>query len=167
MVPTGMAGARRLLQHAPLDGCPRGGHRERTPVLGLYVRPAARGRGVGSALMHAAMAAASARPGLRVPRPTPAEANVPAQRLNESTGLRAWDVGPMATTADARFRAQVRMDLKLGANGPDRRERTRNRRCRIRPAPMTGIGPTPRAAGSARPPTAPTPRDAPPVGGRR
>jgi RimJ/RimL family protein N-acetyltransferase len=83
-------------------------------VLGMYVRPAARGRGVGAGLMRAAIAAASARHGVRALRLTVTEGNAPAIRLYESVGFSAWGTEPRAIRTPGGFKGKVHMVLLLG-----------------------------------------------------
>lgn len=82
-------------------------------VLGMYVQPAQRGRGLGRALMQAAIAAASARPELRVLTLTLTEGNAAAQRLYESVGFAAWGTQPLAIRTARGLTGKVHMALGL------------------------------------------------------
>jgi ribosomal protein S18 acetylase RimI-like enzyme len=84
-------------------------------VLGMYVRPQARGQGAGRALMQAAVAAARARAGIEVLRLTVTEGNEPAIRLYQSLGFRAWGTEPQAIRTPGGFRGKVHMMMGLGA----------------------------------------------------
>lgn len=82
-------------------------------VIGMYVRPQARGQGAGAALMQAAIAAARARPGLTVLRLTVTEGNHAAIRLYESVGFEAWGVEPLAILTPSGHRGKVHMVMPL------------------------------------------------------
>lgn len=82
-------------------------------VIGMYVRPAARRRGAGALLMHAAIAAARARPGLRQLRLTVTQGNDAAVRLYQSLGFRAWGVEPMAIHTPSGDLGKVHMTRPL------------------------------------------------------
>lgn len=82
-------------------------------VIGMYVRPQARRLGAAALLMQAAIAAASARPGVRMLRLTVTEGNEPAIRLYESVGFAAWGVEPMAIQTAAGYKGKVHMALQL------------------------------------------------------
>ena len=82
-------------------------------VLGMYVRPPHRGRGVGRQLLQVAIAAAAARPELRVLTLTLTEGNLPAQRLYESLGFVAWGVEPLAIRTPSGYRGKVHMTKVL------------------------------------------------------
>jgi len=82
-------------------------------VIGMYLRPTARGQGAGRALMQAAVAAARARPGIEVLSLTVTEGNEPALRLYQSLGFRAWGTEPEAIRTPGGFRGKVHMSLSL------------------------------------------------------
>ena len=82
-------------------------------VLGMYVRPAARGHGAGRALMQAAIAAARARDGIERLHLTVTEGNTPALRLYESVGFAAWGTEPQAIRTPGGFKGKVHMSLSL------------------------------------------------------
>lgn len=86
-------------------------------VVGMYVRPGGRTRGVGRALMEALVAAARRRPGLMRLTLTVTEGNEPALRLYRSVGFSAWGVQPMAIRTASGFRGKVHMGMDLN---PDR-----------------------------------------------
>jgi L-amino acid N-acyltransferase YncA len=85
-------------------------------VLGMYVRPEARRSGVGALLMQAAIAAASAKSGLRMLRLTVTHGNQAAIRLYESVGFSAWGTEPMAILTPSGYKAKVHMAMHL--HGP-------------------------------------------------
>lgn len=90
-------------------------------ILGMYVQAAQRGRGVGLALMQAAIAAASARPEVLMLNLTLTEGNEPALRLYRSVGFVSWGTQPRAIRTDSgtdggkdgSFKGKVHMSLAL------------------------------------------------------
>jgi RimJ/RimL family protein N-acetyltransferase len=82
-------------------------------VIGMYVRPSARGQGVGAQLMHALVAAASARPELLQLRLTVTEGNEPGIRLYRSIGFTAWGTEPMAIRTPSGYKGKVHMSMQL------------------------------------------------------
>jgi GNAT superfamily N-acetyltransferase len=91
--------------------------RHRALVLGMYVRPAYRGRGVGMALLQAAAQAAAERPGIRVLTLTLTEGNEPAMRLYLAAGFAVWGVEPLAIGTEAGYRGKVHMSRLLHPAG--------------------------------------------------
>jgi ribosomal protein S18 acetylase RimI-like enzyme len=83
-------------------------------VVGMYVMPRARRQGAGAMLVQAAIAAASAKPGLRMLRLTVTQGNEAAVRLYESEGFSAWGVEPLAILTPSGYKAKVHMALQLG-----------------------------------------------------
>jgi RimJ/RimL family protein N-acetyltransferase len=88
--------------------------RHAAAIKGLYVRPGQRRAGTAAALRDAALAAARARPGLRVVRLTVTEGNVPARRLYDAAGFEGWGTEPEAIRGEAGFLGKVHMALRLG-----------------------------------------------------
>jgi GNAT superfamily N-acetyltransferase len=86
-------------------------------VLGMYVRPAYRGRGVAMALLQAAAHAAAERPGIRVLKLTLTEGNEPAMRLYMAAGFAAWGVEPFAIKTEAGFKGKIHMSKLLHPAG--------------------------------------------------
>jgi RimJ/RimL family protein N-acetyltransferase len=82
-------------------------------VIGMFVAEAARGTGASTALLGAALEAAKARPGVLVVTLTVTEGNVPATRLYESVGFKAFGVEPMAIVTPNGFKSKVHMWLQL------------------------------------------------------
>jgi GNAT superfamily N-acetyltransferase len=89
-------------------------------VIGMYVRAQARRQGAGLMLMHAAIGAARARPGLLMLRLTVTEGNSAALALYESVGFSAWGIEPMAILTPSGYRGKVHMAMPL--RGDDRPE---------------------------------------------
>jgi GNAT superfamily N-acetyltransferase len=83
-------------------------------VLGMYVRPSHRVQGVGRLLMAEVIAAASARPDVRVLRLTLTEGNDPAYRLYRSFGFVSWGTEPLAICTASGYKGKVHMSLTLG-----------------------------------------------------
>jgi RimJ/RimL family protein N-acetyltransferase len=71
-------------------------------IIGMYVRESARGKGIGKALLAAAMGHASQRPGTEVVTLTVTEGNAPAIRLYQGAGFEAWGTQPMAIATPRR-----------------------------------------------------------------
>jgi ribosomal protein S18 acetylase RimI-like enzyme len=82
-------------------------------VLGMYVTPDARGRGLAVRLMQAAVAEARSRPGLRSLTLTVTEGNEAAIGLYRSIGFVAWGVEPEAILTPSGFKGKVYMNLDL------------------------------------------------------
>jgi RimJ/RimL family protein N-acetyltransferase len=82
-------------------------------LIGMYVREEARGKGVGWALLGAALAHASQRSGVQIVTLTVTEGNAPAVRLYERAGFQAWGVEPMAIATPSGFRGKVHMSCTL------------------------------------------------------
>jgi RimJ/RimL family protein N-acetyltransferase len=82
-------------------------------VLGMYVQAQERGKGVGLALLNAAIAAASARPEILCLTLTHTEGNVPAYRLYRSVGFVEWGTQPQAIRTSAGLKGKVHMSLAL------------------------------------------------------
>ena len=82
-------------------------------IIGMYVVPAHRGRGVAAALLQAAIGAAKARSEIQGLRLTVTEGNEPAIRLYTSKGFAAWGTEPRAIRTDAGFKGKVHMSLLL------------------------------------------------------
>lgn len=110
--------AGRLVGSVALEYCAKPKTRHSALVLGMYVRPDHRRRGAAAALMQAAIAAARARPGLRVLRLTVTQGNEAAIRLYESLGFSAWGIEPSAILTPSGYRAKVHMALDLSVGMP-------------------------------------------------
>lgn len=104
---------RRLVGTVALEYSAKPKTRHSALVIGMYVQPDSRRRGAGVRLMHAAIAAARARPGILTLRLTVTEGNEPALRLYESVGFLAWGVEPMAIHTPSGYRGKVHMALQL------------------------------------------------------
>jgi ribosomal protein S18 acetylase RimI-like enzyme len=89
--------------------------RHKGHIVGMYVRQAHRGRGLGGALFQAAMDAARADGAMRVVTLTVSEGNAGAQALYERFGFRAFGTEPMAIAVEGRFIGKVHMACELRA----------------------------------------------------
>lgn len=89
-------------------------------VVGMYVVPDRRGKGVARALMQTAIGHASARGGISVVQLGVTEGNGPATALYESLGFRAYGIEPMALLTPGGYRSKVHMWRQLGG-APDSR----------------------------------------------
>jgi ribosomal protein S18 acetylase RimI-like enzyme len=87
--------------------------RHKALLIGMYVQPAARGRGLGDALLRAALQAAQARDGIRVVNLTVTEGNAAAIALYRRHGFVAWGTEPRAIASGDGFKAKVHMALPL------------------------------------------------------
>jgi ribosomal protein S18 acetylase RimI-like enzyme len=87
--------------------------RHSAALIGMYVREHARGRGVGRALVDAALADAAQRPGVEVLRLTVTEGNQPAIHLYQQAGFRAWGTQPMAIATPSGYKRKVHMSCTL------------------------------------------------------
>ena len=78
-------------------------------LIGMFVRPDYRGRGIGRALIKAALDHARSRPGSLVMCLTLTGGNAAAQRLYQSCGFATFGIEPMGLCIDGRFREKVHM----------------------------------------------------------
>ena len=82
-------------------------------VIGMYVRPHARGTGAGKALLAAAVAFARARHGIHLLNLTVTEGNEPAVKLYRSFGFEVFGTEPMAICTPCGYKAKIHMWLPL------------------------------------------------------
>lgn len=87
--------------------------RHRATVWGVYVAPAARGRGVAGELMRALVAHARAAPGLRQLTLVVDSANGGAVRLYAALGFTVTGIDSASTCIDGVLRDELRMQLVL------------------------------------------------------
>ena len=87
--------------------------RHRAMIWGMFVAPAARGHGVGAAILRAALDRARAWPGIVQVHLSVTETSHDAVRLYRSLGFREWGVEPRALHWDGRFVAEHHMVLDL------------------------------------------------------
>ena len=89
--------------------------RHRAMIWGMYVTSAARGRGVGAAILRAAIDRARSWPGIVQVHLSVTEPSKEARRLYTSAGFREWGVEPRALHWDGRFVAEHHMVLELSS----------------------------------------------------
>ena len=88
-------------------------------VIGMYVAPAQRRRGLARALLEMAVAHARARPGVLLVQLDVTEGNLSATRLYESVGFEPFGLEPMAIYTGTEFKAKLHMGLRLdGRSNP-------------------------------------------------
>jgi len=92
--------------------------RHKGHVVGMYVRPQARGQGLARRLMLEVLAQCGQRPDLRVLNLTVTEGNAPAQQLYQSLGFASFGVEPMAIRTPEGFKGKVHMWHSLQALTP-------------------------------------------------
>jgi RimJ/RimL family protein N-acetyltransferase len=100
----GLAGLRR-------EGMKNLAHKAR--IWGMYVVPAARGKGIGRALLAQALALARSAPGLTRVNLSANAANVAAVHLYESVGFKTFGREPDAMCIDGQLHDEVLMSLRL------------------------------------------------------
>lgn len=87
--------------------------RHKALVIGMYVSPAARGRGAARAMLAAAVEHARARGDVLLLTLTVTEGNEPALRLYRGAGFASFGVEPMAILTPAGFKGKVHMWMPL------------------------------------------------------
>lgn len=88
--------------------------RHKSSLVGLYVRPRFRGRGVGDALVESVLATARARPGVRLVQLTVANHNAAAKRLYQRHGFVEFGVEPYAMAVGDGYVDKCHMWCNLG-----------------------------------------------------
>jgi ribosomal protein S18 acetylase RimI-like enzyme len=78
-------------------------------VIGMYVRPKARGLGAGSALLLGAINYARSKPSLRQLTLTVTEGNLPAVKLYTNAGFETFGIEPAAILTPSGYKAKVYM----------------------------------------------------------
>lgn len=86
----------------------------RAGISGLYVRPEYRRRGMGTALLAAAVDFARSLPGVTHLHLGVSAISAPALRLYERAGFVTWGIEPEAFRVDGVFIATHHMVLRLG-----------------------------------------------------
>ncbi len=86
-------------------------------VIGMYVMPAARGRGVARALLQAAIQFCITRGDICAVQLEVTQGNAPALTLYESLGFKTYGVEPMAVLTPAGFKSKAHMWLSLSRPG--------------------------------------------------
>jgi ribosomal protein S18 acetylase RimI-like enzyme len=99
----------RLAGAAGLEFETRAKARHKATLFGMMVPATSRGRGIGQALVEAALALARARAGVLLVNLTVTEGNRPAQALYERCGFVVFGVEPLAVAVGATFVAKTHM----------------------------------------------------------
>jgi RimJ/RimL family protein N-acetyltransferase len=89
--------------------------RHKATLFGMYVPEAFRHRGLGAALVRAALDHARSRPGVRLVQLTVSEGNRAARALYERCGFVEFGVEPRAMALNGGFVAKVHMWCDLGS----------------------------------------------------
>lgn len=105
--------AGRLVGSVSVEYAAKAKTRHQALVVGMYVRPAQRGRGAGAALIRAVIDDARARAGVRLLTLTVTQGNDSAIRLYESVGFVRFGVEPMAIFNGQAYLGKVYMSLLL------------------------------------------------------
>lgn len=109
----------QLVGALTLEASAREKTRHKAQLLGMYVAAAARGQGLGRALLDAAIAHAQTQPCLLRLHLTVTEGNAPALRLYQAAGFVAYGVEPLAVRTPEGFVAKVHMGRDVGRDvGP-------------------------------------------------
>lgn len=90
-------------------------------VIGMFVKPAYRSKGVGRLLMTRLIEIVVKRPEVELLSLTLTEGNEPALRLYRSVGFSVWGVEPHAIRTDSGFKGKVHMSLALQPANVDSR----------------------------------------------
>ena len=88
--------------------------RHKALLIGMYVKPTARGAGVGAALIKEALAFVAARREIKVVTLTVTHGNTSAMRLYESAGFKQFGIEPMAILGRAGYLSKVHMWRQVG-----------------------------------------------------
>lgn len=102
-----------LVGTAGIEFATRAKSRHKASLFGMYVVPQARGRGLGLALLEAALAHIRARHGMRLVTLTVSDGNQAAIALYERAGFKAFGIEPLAIRVGDRFIAKVHMACEL------------------------------------------------------
>jgi len=93
--------------------------RHKAFIFGVYVAPSARRSGVGARLLDAALAAAQARPGIKLAQLTVSAGNDAARALYERAGFLLFGNEPFAIAVDGGYIAKLHMWRDLGVTRKD------------------------------------------------
>lgn len=113
--PTGMTAAfgafegTELLGTVALEYSAKPKTRHKALVIGMYVTPAARGRGAARQLLSAALKDAEAREGVLMLTLKATEGNEPAINLYRTAGFEVFGIEPMAILTPSGYKAKVHM----------------------------------------------------------
>jgi ribosomal protein S18 acetylase RimI-like enzyme len=99
----------RLVGTVTVEFSTRTKTRHKAHLIGMFVHETCRGQGAGSRLVHAALAEARARSGVRLVTLTVTEGNASAVALYERHGFRTFGTEPMAIATPEGYKAKVHM----------------------------------------------------------
>ena len=106
-----------LVGTVTLEFSDRAKTRHKAHVVGMYVRPEHQGKGIGRALLDAAVAHARTLAHVQVLNLTVTEGNAAALALYERAGFQAFGTEPMAVQTTDGYKAKVHMWKRLPAHG--------------------------------------------------
>ena len=107
----------QLVGTVTLEFSDRAKTQHKAHVVGMYVRPEHQGKGMGTALLEAALAHAQAQPHVQVLNLTVTEGNAAAQALYQRAGFKPFGTEPMAILTPDGFKAKVHMWLPVPVQG--------------------------------------------------
>ncbi len=110
---SGAFAADRLVGIAGIGRYAKTKQRHRAIIWGMYVAEEARGRGVGRALLDAAVGQARAWPDVLQVHLSVTDVAPEARRLYESAGFREWGAEPRSLGLDGRFVTEYHLVLEL------------------------------------------------------
>lgn len=90
--------------------------RHKATLFGMYVPAGFRQRGLGRRLVHAVLAVARERPGIKLVQLTVTQGNTSAQALYESCGFTTFGVEPFAVAVGTGFVSKVHMWCTMGVS---------------------------------------------------
>lgn len=82
-------------------------------LLGMYVHETARGKGVGMALLLAALDHARQHQGVRIVNLTVTEGNEPAIGMYRRAGFQPWGTQPMAIATSSGYQSKIHMSCLI------------------------------------------------------
>ena len=103
----------RLLATARIAREPLAKRAHVAQIMGVFVDPAARGRGLGESIVAACIQHARAWPGVTQVRLSVSSGSPAAQRLYQRLGFVAWGIEHDAIRVDGRFYDETHMVLRL------------------------------------------------------
>ncbi len=87
--------------------------RHKALIVGMYVLPSSRGKGLARALLQAALQSCITRGGIQVVQLEVTQGNAPATALYESLGFAPFGVEPLAVLTPGGFKSKVHMWLRI------------------------------------------------------
>lgn len=87
--------------------------RHKVVLFGMYVVPGQQGKGLGQALINAALSHAQSRPQALLVQLTVSESNTAARKLYERNGFESFGLEPLAVATETGFISKVHMWRRL------------------------------------------------------